>query len=61
MMKRCFLLSTLSLTFLITFATFALAQRPSPAGGGWLEFGGEDSFAVARDDGSFSIGNQTFL
>jgi hypothetical protein len=40
------------MAILALFATLTLARKPSPAGGGCLDFNGVDNFAVCRDNDS---------
>jgi hypothetical protein len=48
-MKRVFILLTTSTAILAIFVPLALAQEPSPAGGGYLEFNGKDSYAILEN------------
>lgn len=51
-MKREFIQLTISIAVSALFALLVSAQEPSPAGGGWLELNGIDSYAVCRDNDS---------
>jgi hypothetical protein len=59
-MNREFALLITSMAISVVFLPFAWPQEPSPAGGGWLQLDGIDSFAMCPDNDSLDKNLQDF-
>ncbi|HIE27718.1 TPA: LamG domain-containing protein [Candidatus Poribacteria bacterium] len=60
-MRRCVELLVASLVMAVIPVISAFPQKqPSPAGMGWIEFNGKNSFAVTEDEGLFNLGDRDF-